>query len=486
MSIKNASVRALTWAVFPVITAACTLTPDAQLLPLIEDVRGLDTFQVDAALFGEGRDLSQWWVRFGHIELAGLVDQLVNNSLTLVEARAQVEIAEEVWLINRSQRQPSLTLNSGYAATERILPAGNSDVSGLFDFDLSAFFDADVFGALRSADRASRLNFEAARVSYLAIEQQEIARVATNWVAAITLQRRLDLARSISESFGSTYDLTDKRYRAGSTGTSANDVQIALQNYESALVDIPDLEAQLRIQLFAIDSQLARLPGTTQETFIGEINFDAITLAPIGMPAELISMRPDVAAAELRYLAALEDIGAARANLYPSLGLSASLSFSGDDPINAFDWNAHLARLAANLSQPLFQGGRLKAQLRLEESEAQELAAAFARQTLDALIDVEAALTDLKGLSEQRALQIRAVETAELSNQLAQSRYRRGLSSILSVLETQRSLNNAQLALILIEQALLNAQINLYLSLGGSWFEDPDPDTQASTDPSET
>jgi len=112
----------------------------------------------------------------------------------------------------------------------------------------------------------------------------------------------------------------------------------------------------------------------------------------------------------------------------------------------------------------------LKAQVRLEESEARKLATTYARTALEALIDIEAALAELSALKSQRDLQIQAVETAKTSNTLAQSRYRQGLTSILSVLETQRSLNNAELNLILIEQGLLSAHVELALSQGGNWF----------------
>ena len=192
---------------------------------------------------------------------------------------------------------------------------------------------------------------------------------------------------------------------------------------------------------------------------------------PVGLPSALLASRPDVAAAELRYRAALEDVGAARADLYPMLTLTASLTFQDTNLSDLFDWDDYLANLAGSLTQPIFQGGRLRSAVRLQKAEADELAAVFARTSLNALLDVETALAEQRGFAEQ-VLRLRdAVKSAAIADELAQTRYRQGLETLLSVLETQRSLNNARESLILTEQSLLRARIDLYLSLGGVWFE---------------
>ena len=242
-----------------------------------------------------------------------------------------------------------------------------------------------------------------------------------------------------------------------------------MQNLDTALVEIPQIETDLAKQFLIIDEQLARSPGETQSSYKGSaIPYSHFSISP-GRPASLLARRPDVAAAELRYLAALEDIGAARANLYPTMALSASLTFQGDTPDEVFDWDRYISSLASSLTAPVFQGGRIRAQIQVEEARADELANAFARTMLAAVIDVELALSDLPGLETQRDQLNEALKTARLSNELAQGRYQQGLTSLLSVLETQRSLNVAEQNLILTEQAILNARIDLFLSLGGDW-----------------
>jgi len=178
-----------------------------------------------------------------------------------------------------------------------------------------------------------------------------------------------------------------------------------------------------------------------------------------------------VAAAELSYRAALEDVGSARASLLPGLSLSSSLSFQSNDASDLFDFDDYIANLAGSLSQPIFQGGRLRSQVRLEESQARELATAYARVALSALSEVENALARQAGSLREREQLNDALNSARDANALAQNRYRQGLLPLLSVLETQRALTNAQQNILLAEQRLVDARIDLYLSLGGVWFE---------------
>lgn len=446
----------------------CTLTPSPDAPELVTRIASLSTFDSGSSEASIAQDSAGWWREVGGDELEALVTVLLKDSLVLGEARLQREQAAERAVQAGAPRRPSV----GYAVDRQRLrnpdPTGSYSWTENYSAGFTLNYELDVFGALRSSARAAALSAEAAALSYKATEQLEIARLSRQWVAAVTLQERLALARATAASFRATLELTEQRYRLGSQGVSASDVLIARQNLESARVDIPDLEGQLRSQLLLIDEQLARLPGTTAREFIGTANTPTATVA-VGYPATLIEQRPDVAAAALRYRAALEDVGSARANLYPALSLTAALTFQGEQP-GEFAWDDYLASLTQSITGPVFQGGRLRAQVRLERAEAEELAAGFARAALAALTDVEIALTERDARLTQQVLAQAAVQTATQSNRVASTRYRQGLSSLLAVLETQRGLNSAQLNLILTEQALRNASIDLYLSLGGDWF----------------
>jgi NodT family efflux transporter outer membrane factor (OMF) lipoprotein len=451
-------------------TGGCSLTPDPETPQLVSQIRASESFYHSRSMPAAGSDVAAWWVDIGGEELNQLVSQLRKDSLVLREAHLQAIQAVEGARIARGQRLPALAAIVEAGANRTRGLSGDFSWSETYIAGLLVDFNTDIFGGLRAADRSAALNAIASELAVKASEQREVAILARNWVSAATLQRRLDLARRTADSFRATYELTSQRYEAGSTSVSASDVQIALQNLEAALVDIPQTKADLAQQWLIIDEQLARSPGETEISFSGALNLSEPFQAPVGRPALLLSSRPDVAIAELRYRAALEDVGAARALLYPAISLSASLSFQSDTPGDVFDWDRHIASLTNSLTAPIFQGGRLKAQLRLERARAEELASAFARTALAAVVDVEIALAELAGLEEQKVRLEAGLETAKLSNELAQGRYRQGLISILAVLETQRSLNAAEQNIILTDQAIANARIDLFLSLGGDWM----------------
>ncbi len=446
------------------------LTPEAERPQTVSSIESLPRY-TSTELSAEDAVVDQWWRVIGDAEVNTLVDELRVGSFTLKETRLQIEQAQELAAQARAFRLPSVNGAADVSGGGSRTPGSSFDFSDAYGLGLSTDFSADIFGGLRSTERSALLRVKASELSFLSVEQQEVALLVSNWVAASTIKRQLALAEETAESFRTTFELTDKRYRAGSTEVSASDVQIARQNYDSALVDIPDLQTQLNVQLFEIDEQLARLPGATASSFIGTVLLDRGLNLPIGVPADLLANRPDVAAAELSYRAALEDVGAARADLYPALSLSASLTFQGDSLSDVFSADTFIANLIASLTGPIFNGGRLRSEVRLQQAEAEELATAFARTTLAALIDVEQAVAQLVGINEQLKRLDDNVASAELSDTITQNRYRRGLGTLLSVLESQRTLNAARQNLILTEQAYLNAYIDLFLSLGGAWFD---------------
>lgn len=449
------------------------MAPQPKMHETVVSIINTPAYSVDSSL--DAADLKSlplsWWQAISDKALDSYVREYVSANFELVEARERVLQAEERVKQVRAGRLPRVSADVSASRIRSSDFLGNFDWSDGYSVGLGTALDTDIFGGLRSAERAARLSAEAARLNYLSREQQGVANFIRGWVAAASLQRQLELALAIAESFETTYNLTNERYRAGSSTASAADVQIARQNLVAARADIPSIERQLNAQLLLLDQQLAQLPGTLAKSFNSELILNKEMIAPIGLPADLLRNRPDVAAAELAYRAALEDIGAARANLLPGLSLSASLSFQNDEITDIFDADEYLAGLIGSLTQPVFQGGRLRSQLRVEESEARELATAFARTSLNAFSEVETALVQQAGLIRELEQLEESLETAILSDRIAQDRYRQGLQSLLTVLETQRSLNSVRFSILITEQSLLESRINLYLSLGGTWFE---------------
>jgi multidrug efflux system outer membrane protein len=200
---------------------------------------------------------------------------------------------------------------------------------------------------------------------------------------------------------------------------------------------------------------------------------------PLGLPAQLLDRRPDLKQAEMQLAAATYGVGAALANLYPDLSLTASVGESGDRTAD-LDLENFVFNIVANLTGPLFSGGQRRADVDAARARAEQAAAAYAGEVLEALREVEGALVAGEASSRNFEFTSERVAEARAADTLAKERYQRGVGSLLTVLETERRLRLAEQAKITATSDLWNARIDLFLALGGDWGTEPSaPDAGA-------
>ena len=192
-----------------------------------------------------------------------------------------------------------------------------------------------------------------------------------------------------------------------------------------------------------------------------------------GIPAQLLDRRPDLRAAEYRMIASNERIGVALADLYPSLTITAGGGWRGDDVSDLFSAESLFGRLLGELTQTLFAGGRLRAEVDAAKARLQAQANSYANNVLTAMREVEDALVQNHKLNERLAKVNQQVTEARLAEQLSRDRYGRGVEQLLVVLETERRRQIAEDSLLQVELDYWNARIDLHLALGGNWLGDP-------------
>jgi multidrug efflux system outer membrane protein len=190
---------------------------------------------------------------------------------------------------------------------------------------------------------------------------------------------------------------------------------------------------------------------------------------PPGLPAALLARRPDVASAEQRVVAANAQIGVARADFYPRFSLSSAVGFESANLRNLFDWRSRIASIIPGVSLPIFQGGRLKANLEATQAFYRQTVAVYVNQVLIAYGDVEDALTDLHALTDMVGRYRDAVAASENYLRLAQVQYRSGLADYLIVIDAERTLLANQLSLTQAANLQQAASIRLIKALGGGW-----------------
>lgn len=430
--------------------------------------------------------MARWWRHLEDPLLDRFVAELRRDNLDLKQAAARLEQAWEQRNMDLGSLFPSLSAaaaaNRNFSPTEEFGnifggaagPPGGGGVQRVYDTSIEAnlrfSWQLDVFGRLRSRAAASEARAEAVRSEGDALLHTLVAQLARNRVAISALDRQLELTRKIVDTRERTLDIVQTRYEAGTADVSAADVHLARESLDSARADIPDLRQQLRSRAYAVDVLLGQPPGTTDPLQSPMPIARTPEEAPVGLPAGLLDRRPDLRGAELRVMAEYRDIGVAVADMYPDLTLSGRLGFEDDSFSTLFASERMVGSIVSEIMTRLFQGGRLRARVRLEKAQAEEMALEYAQSVLVAIREVEEALLHERQLDLRISELKSAAAAARRAQRLTLARYERGLATLLDVLQAQRRSYAAGIELIRARQARWNARVDLYLALGGDWL----------------
>ena len=407
-----------------------------------------------------------WWRSFGSTELSGLVDAALNASPDMAIAAERVRQAEAQVRIAGSTLFPVLNFSAASGRRET-RPQGSSwsgdDSSSAA---LSASYEIDLWGRNASEVRAAESSLRATRFDEETVRLTLVAGVASGYFQVLALRGRLVVARENLAIAERVFKVVDSRARNGAV--SALDVARQQAAVLAQRAAIPPLELQERQTLFALAILLGRQPegfDTTASTVSAVL---VPRIAP-GIPAELLVRRPDLASVEAQLAAANADVAAARAALLPGISLTGSAGLASDVLLNFLSAPTAALSIGASLLQPIFNGGRLRAQVDVAASRERELVENYRKAVLAALADVESALAAGGRTSAQELLQEKVLEQARLALKLAEIRYREGADDLLTTLDAQRTLFQAEDQLAQIRLARLQASVGLFKALGGAW-----------------
>jgi len=406
-----------------------------------------------------------WWRRFNSAQLETLVAEALAASPDLAAAAEKVVQAEGQVRQSGASLFPALNL-SGSTGRSRSEPHGGAaSESDSTRLSLSASYEVDVWGRIAAGVTAAEASLAVAHYDYEAARLSLVAAVANAYFQTLALRERLAIARENLAIAERVLRIVEARYRNGAA--SALDLtrqQTAVLTQRSALLP---LEVQERQTLAALAILLGRVPqgfALEGETF-AQVGIPAV--APM-LPSELLLRRPDLARAEALLAAADANVAAARAALLPTFSLSASAGVASSALLSLSAATTTYA-LSASVVQSLFDGGRLRAQVQISESRRRELVENYRSAILTALKEVEDALGNAARNAHQEEAQQQIVEHARRTLRLAELRYREGADELLSVLDAQRSLFQAQDSLVQLRLSRLGAALDLYKVLGGGW-----------------
>ena len=463
---KQTRLRLVSWLAMSACLTGCVVGPDYQApdpdMPTAWSIA--ETQSNDERL----EALADWWTLFDDPVLEDLIEQSIQGNPDRDYALARVREARAQFKITAADRFPTVSAGGAASATRSTDLAGESDWQGLYNANLDAGWEVDVFGGINRSIEAAKASLQAREADYIDVMTSLVAEVALAYVNVRTLQEQLRITRSSLAAQEETFDLTQWRAEAGLT--SMLDVEQARANLESTRAQIPALERDLTQSQNTLSFLLGKAPGQLES--IAQTP-SAIPLAPagatIGVPADILRQRSDIRSAERNLAAQSARIGIAITNLYPTFSLSGSLGSSAADVPGLFDDTALTTSLVSGVTAPIFNAGRLRANVEIEDAVYEQSLANYETTVLTALKDVEDNLTARAAALERTKTLTLAVESAERANRFATQQYESGLTGFDQVLDTQRTLLSLQEQLALNQSAETSAMISLYKAVGGGW-----------------
>jgi len=417
----------------------------------------------------------EWRQYFKDPALVSLIDTTLKGNYDLQLALKNIESAQEYvkqakvgWLptlnvqANASTSYPSKNSLNGISLSSFL------KTDHIEDYNLVAnlSWEIDVWGKIKrqkEAALADYLNsFEGAR----AVQTQLVADVANSYYNLLMLDEQLQIAKYNVSLSDSIVQMMRLQKTAGDVTELA--VNQAISQQQTAALLVPQLEQGIAIQENALRILAGQAPATLPRS--GKLEEVAMwDQLSAGVPADLISKRPDVRAAEAQLVSANALVGAAQANMYPALTLTASGGLNSYKAAKWFDINSLTGSVLGGITQPVFQRRQLKTQLEVAKIQRDQAEIRFRQQALNAIGEVSNALVKLDKLQTQRQIATDQVQTLGIAVGQARLLFGSGLANYLEVITAQSNALQAQLSRADIVRQQLSASVELYRSLGGGW-----------------
>jgi NodT family efflux transporter outer membrane factor (OMF) lipoprotein len=430
-----------------------------------------------------------WWNSFNDPVLTTLIEKAVAGNLDLRQAVLRVAESRQNEVSARAAGIPTVGGNGSYVRDQLGLrglllsqgassafssPAVNGVLGSigqpvnLFQYGLSSSWELDLFGRVRRSEEQAEANTqgqaEALNDALVMLESQVVQAYVQLRGAQVLTQTQQENVRTARSAF----DLTSKREQQGlATDLDAEQARSQLATTESQL---PAYEKQSEQAMNRLSVLSGQPPGALDEILGSSAPLPSVPpVVGLGVPSTLARRRPDIRQAEARLHAVTANVGVAVASFYPDLSLTGGFGLRAVDGSYLTNWASAFYSFGPSVSLPIFQGGRLTANLRLAKDQEAEAAINYRSTVLNALREVEDAIVAYRTDRAARDKIDVAVRSGQTALFLARDRYTHGIADFIQVLDAERTLIGARQQLVQADVALTNDVVALYTALGGGW-----------------
>lgn len=417
---------------------------------------------------------SDWWAYFGDPGLDAAIGQALECSQDLRAATARLDAASQELIVARAAERPDLGVGANRlrqrqnfvglpfpGLADRVL--SNTFTNSGLTFNVS--WEVDLWQNIAAGRLVAEAGIAGREADLRAARLSLSGQVAKAWFSAAEAQEQVDLASSLKSHFEGVEELMTERYRAGSR--SPVDLRLARGDVERAIASVQERRQARDALVRQIEILVCEYPAGSRAT--AEVLAKVPGAVPAGLPSELVQRRPDLAAAREALLAADARGVQAKAALLPSFALTSALGTSSNTLLDLVNPGLQVWNYALAMSVPLFNRGRLKANLRGAQARSEEAEANFERLMHNAFLEVETALSAETALTEREGTLRRAHSTAEEAVRLAERRYLAGRGDVFTVLALKRAVIESQSGLLALHRTRINNRVDLHLALGGAF-----------------
>lgn len=420
--------------------------------------------------------VAEWWTVFNDPTLTELIEQTAQNNLDVKIAEANILEARANRRSARSGFFP--TIESDASAQREGVSEGIPQAPGVplnrdfYNTGFDASYELDIFGGIRRSVEASDARLSSAIENRRDILLTALSETAVNYIELRGTQRRITVTKENIELQRKTVDTVQRRFDTGDT----NNFELARAKAQLRITEasLPNLTADLREKIYSIGVLTGRDPQTLLADLLSQkplpLNPDIV---PVGLRSDILMRRPDIRAAERELAASTADIGVATSDLFPKFFLTGSAGVESLTFSSLFESASTAWALGPLIQWPIFRGGEIRAQIKIEEAQAQAAAYEYEKAVLTALEDVETALVRYGEELETRKILREAVDLSESAVEYSRGRYEGGIENIVSLIDAERELVDVEDELIQSETRSLTNLISVYKALGGGWENYP-------------
>lgn len=430
-----------------------------------------------------------WWERFHDPELSALIRRAVEANLDIKEAAVRIAEARAQRDIAAAAEMPTLSSNASYSnqrisettAQGSLFSSLGGRAKGLpihipsfpnpysqYQVGFDASWEPDLFGGARRLIEAAKADTEAseedARNSLVSLEGE----VARDYIDLRSAQAQLDV---LHRNIATEHDVVvlARQRRAAGLGTDL-DVSNAAAQVKQTQSQLPPLAAEVSSDINQLSELLAREPGALASELETPKPVPPVpSEVRIGLPGDLLRRRPDIRAAEARLHAAVARVGVADAALFPSISFDVPFGLQSETLPDLAQWASRFYSIGPTLQIPIFEGGKLKANIALADMQEKEAAIDYARTVLNAVHEVEDAIVAYTSEQNRRDALTAALAQNDVSLALARQRYQSGVTTFLDVLDAERTSEQTELSFAASNAAVSTDLVALYKALGGGW-----------------